>query len=329
MRHQDRKQPQPWTPGSERKRAKGLIARAPAACRRVLAEFSRWLEEERGLCHVSITLRIFSASRFLGAMSRGSPGSRALRRVTPRKVEDFFVRYCSDHGWAARRAMQAALRLVLLFAGQRGWVARDLVAAVPSLRTYKLSRTPRGLDDEALGWLVRSMAGARASARDRAIVYLLASYGIRRGQVSGLRLEDIDWRGRTIAFRAHKGGKRVEHALTPAVAGALTQYLRDERPASRSAHVFPRARVPYLPIGPGVVTELVRSRMLRLGFRGVPLGPHTLRHAFATRLLRAGQPLKAIADLLGHRSLSATSVYAKVDHPRLLEVAVDWPEGAP
>jgi integrase len=326
MRHQDRKQPQAWTPESEKERAKSFIARSPAACRRVLAELSRWLEEERGLSPGSMTARIHSASQFLGAMSGGSSGSRALRRVTPRKVEDFFVSYCTDHGWAARRAMQAALRLVLMFASRRGWVARDLVAAVPSLRTYKLSSTPRGLDDEALGRLLRSMAGKRVSARDRAIVYLLASYGVRRGQVSGLRLEDIDWRVRTIAFRPHKGGKRVEHALTPAVAGALTQYLRGERPASNSAQVFLRARAPYLPIGPGVVTELVRSRMLRLGIQGVPLGPHTLRHAFATRQLRASQPLKAIADLLGHRSLSATSVYAKVDHPRLLEVAIDWPE---
>jgi integrase len=293
-----------------------------------LAEFSRWLEEERGLSPGSITVRILSASRFLGAMSRGGSGSRVLRRITPRKVEDFFVSYCSDHGWAARRAMQAALRLVLLFAGGRGWVAREVVAAVPSLRTYKLSSTPRGLDDEALGRLVRSVASAPVSARERAIVYLLASYGVRRGQVSGLRFEDIDWRARTIAFRAHKGGKRVEHALTPAVAGALTQYLRDERPASNSAHVFLRVRAPHLPLGPGAVTLVVRSRMLRLGFQGVPLGPHALRHAFATRLLRAGQPLKAIADLLGHRSMSATSVYAKVDHPRLLEVAIDWPEGS-
>lgn len=328
MRHQDRKQPQPWTPGSEKKRAQCLITRAPATCRRVLVEFSRWLEVERGLSPGSITRRILSASGFLGAMSRGSSGSRALRRLTPRKVEDFFVSYCSDHGWAARRAMQAALRQILMFASGRGWVARELVDAVPSLRTYKLSSTPRGLDEEALGRLVRSMAGARVSARDRAIVYLLASYGVRRGQIAGMRLQDIDWRARTIAFRPHKGGKRVEHALTPAIAGALTQYLRDERRASNSAQVFLRARAPYLPIGPGVVTEIVRSRMLRVGIQGVPLGPHTLRHAFATRLLRAGQPLKAIADLLGHRSLSATSVYAKVDHPRLLEVAIDWPEGS-
>jgi site-specific recombinase XerD len=57
-----------------------------------------------------------------------------------------------------------------------------------------------------------------------------------------------------------------------------------------------------------------------------PRGPHALRHTFATRLLRTGQPIKAIADLLGHRSLSSIAIYAKVDVARLLEVAVEWPE---
>ena len=59
---------------------------------------------------------------------------------------------------------------------------------------------------------------------------------------------------------------------------------------------------------------------------GLPLhGPHSLRHAFATRLLAAGQSLKTIADLLGHRSLGSVSIYAKVDYTRLLEVADEWP----
>ena len=65
MRYQE--QPQPWTPRSEEKRTKGLIARAPAPCRRALTEFSRWLAYERGLSPSSITLRLHSASRFLEA----------------------------------------------------------------------------------------------------------------------------------------------------------------------------------------------------------------------------------------------------------------------
>lgn len=66
--------------------------------------------------------------------------------------------------------------------------------------------------------------------------------------------------------------------------------------------------------------------MRRVGVTSTPCGPHALRHAFATRLLQGGQPLKVIADLLGHRSLDAASIYAKVDHPRMLEIAAEWPE---
>ncbi len=74
--------------------------------------------------------------------------------------------------------------------------------------------------------------GGRCPDRDRAIVYLLATYGVRRAQVSALRLEDIDWIERTIVFAAHKGGKAVQHVLTDAVAESLADYLRNERPRS-------------------------------------------------------------------------------------------------
>jgi site-specific recombinase XerD len=71
---------------------------------------------------------------------------------------------------------------------------------------------------------------------------------------------------------------------------------------------------------------VVRSALQRAGVSCSPRGPHALRHAFATRLLHDGQPLKVIADQLGHRSLAEVSTYAKVDHARLLEAAAPWPE---
>ena len=157
-----------------------------------------------------------------------------------------------------------------------------------------------------------------------AIVSLLACYGLRRGQVSALQLSDIDWGDRTIEFAAHKGGKAVRHALIPAVGHALVEYLRDERPESPRRSVFLRHRRPHERLSPGAITERVRQRMVERGLP--PLGPHALRHSFATRLLCAGQPVKTIADLLGHRSLASIAIYAKVDVPRLLGIAGEWPE---
>ena len=156
------------------------------------------------------------------------------------------------------------------------------------------------------------------------MVYLLATYGVRRQQVSALRLADIDWRERTIDFAAHKRGKSIHHTLTQSVAQALADYLRNERATSDCDYVFLRHPPPHLRLGPLAVSGLVRSRMARCGLP--PRGPHALRHTFATRLLRAGESMKAIADLLGHRSLDAVAIYAKVDYARLLECAVDWPE---
>jgi integrase len=320
-------QHRPWTPESERKLTGNAIERAPAACQPALHEYALWLEEERGLRAGSITVRVTSAKSFVCAVTTGEPTvAAAFGKLEVRGVEEFFVSYCRDHGPGARRSMQATMRSFLGFAGTRGWSAIDLTQAVPRLRTYGLRHVPKGASEEDIGRLLRSLSADGVSARDRAIVLLLVGYGVRRGQVTELHLEDLDWRDRTIRFAPHKGGKEVRHTLTAAVAEALAGYLRYERPPSDSRSVFLRRRAPHLPLNPGALTQMIHDRVERLGMGGMPRGPHSLRHAFATRLLRNGQPLKSIADLLGHRSLSATAIYAKVDHPRLFEVAVEWPE---
>jgi integrase/recombinase XerD len=316
----------PWTPDSERAFTDNAIERAPATCRPALREYARWLEEERGLGLGSITVRVASARELVAAVADGETTiAAAFAKLEASGVEEFFVRYCREHGPGSRRSMQATMRLFLRFAASRGW-STDLTPAVPSLRSYGLRHIPKGASEESIGRLVRAVSADRVSARERAMVFLLASYGVRRGQVTALQLEDLNWRERTIRFAPHKGGKEVRHRLTAAVAEALADYLRHERPQSDSGAVFLRGRSPHLPLSPGAVTQMVQTRMGRLGIGGMGRGPHTLRHAFATRLLRSGQPLKSIADLLGHRSLSATAIYAKVDHPRLFEVAVEWPE---
>ncbi len=318
----------PWSPESQQVYTDRKIERACAGNQPVLRAFADWLAEVRGLCPGTITVRLGSACSFVDAVTAraGAIGVQALRSLTPEAIEDFFVWYGKDHGMAVRRLMGSAIRLFLRFAAARGWVGQELVEAVPSLGTPRLSGLPRGLSDEELSTVLGSPWEGRCPCRDRAIVYLLATYGVRRGQVSGLQLGDIGWREGTIVFAAHKGGKAVCHALTEAVAESLADYLRNERPASDCDYVFLRHHRPHLRLNPAAITSMVSLRMTRCGLP--PRSPHAFRHAFATRLLRADQPVKAIADLLGHRSLAAVAVYAKVDHARLLEVAVEWPEVA-
>lgn len=325
MRKRKTAKNRPWR-GVETLRdyTENTIKKASPVWRRCLRAFAYWLEEVRGLAISSITVRVTSVRLFLEALD-DSGGVHTLRCLTVTQVEDFFIGYAKDHGPAAKRSMCAGVRLFLRFADLRGWVRPDLESAVISLRRYRLSRVTRGLDRKSVLRLVE--ASTEMSARDHCLVLLFAIYGVRRGQVCGLRLEDVDWRKKTITFLAHKGGKSVQHILVPSVAEALAKYLTNERPIVEIQSVFLRAKKPYLPLGPSAITTLVRALMARLCIEGcIHYGPHALRHAFATHLLQNGQPLKVIADLLGHRSLGAASIYAKVDHPLLLDVAEEWPE---
>ena len=296
--------------------------RAVAASRPALREFVAWLEE-RGLCPGSVTVRVASARVFVDDVAQGRRTVVPwLRKLTANDVERFFVVYGESHGKCARRSMQAALRLFLLFAAQRGLASADLADTVPSLRSYRLSGVPRGLSDHDLSQGLSSLESE--SARDRAIMHVLATYGVRRQQVSALCLKDIDWPGRRVTFDGHKGGKAVTHTLTTLVAESLATYLRHERPLVDTEAVFLRRCPPHLRVSPNCVTSLVRAVMGRAGLSR--RGPHAFRHAFATRLLGKGQSFKTIADLLGLRSLSSVGIYAKVDFARLREVSGEWPE---
>jgi integrase/recombinase XerD len=317
----------PWSPDSWEVALRRRIERASAARQPALQAFADWLMEERGVGAQTTRQRVDSVATFLDAViaRAASPCQQALVSLSADAVEAFFVRYGKNHGKRTVQCMQTAMRLFLRFAALRGWVDRELAAAVPSLVRWRLSGLPRGLSTEELTKVLASpWPAGQCPRRNRAIVEMLATYGVRREQISALRLSDVDWRERTIDFAAHKGGKSIHHELSAAVAQSLAAYLREERPSSDCTYVFLRCRRPYLRLSPLAITSLVRARMVGCGLPA--RGPHALRHTFATRLLRAGQPIKAIADLLGHRSLSTIAIYAKVDVARLLEVAVDWPE---
>ncbi|NJL29917.1 MAG: tyrosine-type recombinase/integrase [Thermoanaerobaculia bacterium] len=319
-----------WSPESRGIVLSRQIEKACPAHRPVLQAFADWLMGTRGMGAETTTQRVSCADVFLAAVRARAalPWEQALAVLTVDEVENFFVEYGKDRGLPTRRIMQTAMRLFLRFAAVRGWVDAKLAETVPKLQTYRLSGLPRGLSEEQLTKLLEApWKAGECPRRDRAIVQLLATYGARREQVSALRLSDIDWREQTLVFAAHKRGKAIHHALTPAVAQALVEYLREERPSSDCAHVFLRHRPPHVRLSPMAISDVVEARMVRCGLP--PRGSHTLRHTFATRLLQAGQPIKAIADLLGHRSLDAVAIYAKVDVGRLLEVAVDWPEVVP
>jgi integrase/recombinase XerD len=162
--------------------------------------------------------------------------------------------------------------------------------------------------------------------RDSAIMLLMMAYGVRGKSVAELLLEDIDWRRSTIRIRAQKGGKEVVLPLLNAVGEAILSYLH-HRPESSLREVFLSVRAPFFALNSLDVSQTVRKYMLKAGVKIPKSGSSTLRHSWAIRALAQDSPMKAIADVLGHRCLNTTFIYAKADLKTLRQVAMPWPKG--
>jgi len=214
----------------------------------------------------------------------------------------------------------AALRAFFRYAHSRDWCKAGL-AAIDAPRIYRLESLPRGPAWSDVQRLLASCAGNTPSEiRDHAMLLVIAVYGVRSGEVRHLRLEDIDWEREILCIRRPKQRKTQHYPLVREVGAAILRYLREVRPKCKLREIFLTQVQPYRTLtAPGFGT-MVRNRLHRLGLVLPCYGPHALRHSCATHLLAEGVSLKEIADHLGHVSLTATQMYAKVDLPALREV---------
>jgi site-specific recombinase XerD len=215
------------------------------------------------------------------------------------------------------------MRSFLRFAVVEGLTAWPLATAVPSVARWTAVGLPRGLTRVEVAALLASCDQRRAiGRRDYAILVLLARLGLRAAEVAALRLDDIDWRAGEIVVRG-KGRTEERLPLPSDVGEAIAVYLRRGRPQRPEREVFLRAAAPLRGLAPEGVSEVVRAASERAGLGS--FGAHRLRHTAGTEMLRAGASLTEVAQVLRHRSVTTTAIYAKVDHLALRELAMPWP----
>jgi len=263
----------------------------------------------------------------------GPPGSPAdlFSAMGADSIIRRLIDYASKYGPGSRCCMQKTVRLFLRFSYRAGYLGRDLSALSPSVRTPRLGKVARAIPPACIETLSRSIQGdTPADLRDRAIVCLLNTYGVRGVQLRRLRLADVDWAGSRIHFPAVKRGRAIEQHLAADVGNRLADYLCRGRPDSSHGEVFLRTNAPFGPIAhPRELSRILRRRLKQAGVElpdGVRCGAHAFRHAFATRMY--GQvPFKDVVDMLGHRDPSSTLVYGKVDLAALRKAALPWPGG--
>jgi len=286
-----------------------------------LADFAAYQRDERGLSPATIRNQSWHVEKLLGWLGEQN---RCFDNVSLEDV-DAFLAANGKRGWGRVSVATSAkaLRAFFRHAAVRGWCAAASIATgIDGPRLFQYEGLPVGPPWPDVQRLIASADGDSArDIRDRAILILLATYGCRSGEVSGLRLEDVNWEKEMVSIVRPKPRRTQQFPLVSEAGEAILRYLQQVRPRCARREIFLTLKAPFRRLSPGALYHLVSTRLGALGIQVPRRGPHSLRHACAGHLVAEGFSLKEIGDHLGHRSTKATRIYAKVDLVGLREVA--------
>ncbi len=310
-------------------RAIGVAAPKPSAepstpFDAVLAEYLSFLRKHRGFAELTVEQHRRCGSAFFVQLSRRPVDLAALEAGD---IEPVAVALAGPLGRRSRQIMTTSIESLIRYLRATGRVPRSCMPFLPRMKTYALSSLPSVIPWDNVERALSSMdrTGTRG-LRNYAMVLLVATYGLRSAEVRGLRLDDVDWRRGALHIRQTKTRRKLVLPLVPAVSDALVAYLRQGRETSDDRRVFMKVHAPRGPVSRAIIYDVVRKALKKAGVQAAHLGPQALRHARATSLLRSGQSLKTIGDLLGHRVPEATMIYCKVAVEDLRSVAIELPQ---
>jgi site-specific recombinase XerD len=289
----------------------------------LVERYRRYLLVERTLTVGSVRIYLQTVRLFLARFD--AIDHVELDQITASEVSAFVLAEASRRPGTSIGSVATALRSLLGFLHVEGMLDRSLTGAVPGVGAWRGAALPRPLAAGELRGLLASCDRHTAiGRRDFAILLLMGRMGLRCGEVAGLTLEDIDWRAGELTI--YGKGRRDERLPLPVDVGqALTAYIRRDRPRGAPVRtVFVTALAPHRAMGSGAVSKVVATAAQRAGLGLVRA--HRLRHTAATELLRAGASLPEVGQVLRHRRLVSTAIYAKVDERSLRQLARPWPE---
>lgn len=288
-------------------------------------EYETWLREERGLASASIAALMWEARHFLRwQFDRG--GAASLETLSIVDVDLYMDMRAPGLRRKSLADVAERLRSVVRYMHRTGRVPTDLTPHIIGPMLYAYEDVPSTLDKEQIAAVLAAtkMDGSPRGLRDYAILQLLATYGLREGEICRLRLDDVNWRGESLRIRHTKTNAYSYLPLLVPVGEALLGYLRLGRPRVEVREIFIRTLAPYI-----AMTNLygmIRGRLAAAGVKpSGKRGPHVFRHARAVEMLRASVPQKIIGDVLGHRSTESTNTYLKLATDDLRAVALDVP----
>lgn len=289
-----------------------------------LRRYDEYLRDVRGLASATRQDRI----RVAGLLLRQKFKARAvdIAKLRPDDVRCFLASQLDAHRSASNASrLASALRSYFRYRTTCGDQVGALTAVISSPVHWKLASLPRALKPDEVERLLNSFTDAlRWPKRGYAIVRCALDMGLRAGEIAHLMIRDIDWRAGTVILKSTKSLRQDVLPLPMEAGQALADYLQHERPTTSNPAIFVRHRAPLdQPISSSGIQKVICRAYQRIGL--THSGSHALRHTLACRLVENGSSLKEVADVLRHRSLETTRIYAKLDTPKLSAVALPWP----
>ena len=293
--------------------------------RSLCASYTDWLDRCRGLSAASIELHEQRVRRLLTWLGERA-GAEQLSELSVKDIDAYFTAIAPHYCRQTRAGIAYCLRHFLRYLHHQGIIEQDLAATVEGPSRYALEAIPPALKPEEVDTVLALARGNRTPVgiRNYAILLLLSHYGLRSGEVIRLQLQDIDCHHDQFRIHQSKSGKENLLPLLAPVGNALLDYVQNARPKTVVREVFVCAYAPHRPLSSlhYIVSRVLDEAGIDASGRR---GPHAFRHARAVSLLRQRVSLKAISDILGHRSALQTRTYLKLATEDLRDVALELP----
>jgi len=292
-----------------------------------LRHFNDYMDHARGLAVKTLKLYLAIIRNLL--FEHFADRAVVISALKPDHIRQFVAcqsTLCSVP--ASISAPISALRCYFRYRATLGDRVHQLIGVTNFPANWQQASLPKTLSDHEVQRLLDALVyDGTAALRTAAIVHCALDLGLRSSEVAYLGLDDIDWSAATITLRGTKGRREDVMPLPAATGQAIADYLKYERPPTSNRAVFVRNIAPRdQPIGPDLIRKTIRQAYARAGLPYTR--SHLLRHTMANRLLAVGSSLKEVADVLRHRSLNTTLIYAKLDSKNLAAVALPWPGSA-